>query len=183
MSTDRIRSMATLAIGLGLIAFGMLFLAGTILQIDVWGTLWPLFIVIPGLLFFVGMLLLGRPGAPLAIPGSIITMAGVILCIQNLTGLWSTWAYAWALIAPTAVGIGVAIAGMWSEDQRTVRVGSALTGIGIAVFFFFVIFFELILNLNGLRSGPIGRIALPVLVIAAGVGVLAWAFLPRKRLR
>lgn len=183
MSADRIRSMATLAIGLGLIAFGVLFLAGTILQIDIWGTLWPLFIVIPGLLFFVGMIVLGRPGAPLAVPGSIITMAGVILFIQNLTGLWSTWAYAWTLIAPTAVGIGVAIAGMWNEDQKAVRVGSALAGIGIAIFFFLVILFELILNLNGLRSGPVGRIALPVLVIAAGVGVLAWAFLPRKHLR
>lgn len=183
MSADRIRNMAILAIGLGLIAFGVLFLAGTILQIDIWGTLWPLFIVIPGLIFFVGMIVLGRPGAPLSVPGSIITMAGVILFIQNLTGLWSTWAYAWALIAPTAVGIGVAVAGIWSEDPRAVRVGSALAGIGIAVFFFFVIFFELILNLNGLRSGPIGRIVLPVLVIAAGLGVLAWAFLPRKHLR
>ena len=183
MSADRIRSMATLAIGLGLIAFGVLFLAGTILQIDIWGTLWPLFIIIPGLLFFVGMIVLGRPGAPLAVPGSIITMAGVLLFIQNLTGLWSTWAYAWTLVAPTAVGIGVAIAGMWNDDQKAVRVGSALAGIGIAVFFFLVIFFELILNLNGLRSGPVGRVALPVLVIAAGVGVLAWAFLPRKHLR
>jgi len=183
MSTDRIRSMAILAIGLGLIAFGVLFLGGTVLRIDIWGMLWPLFIVIPGLLFFVGMIVLGRPGAPLAVPGSIITMGGVILFIQNLTGIWSTWAYAWALIAPTAVGIGVAIAGMWNDDHKAVRVGSALAGIVIAIFFFFVIFFELILNLNGLRSGPVGRIALPVLVIAAGVGVLAWAFLPRKHLR
>ena len=93
MSTDRIRSMAILAIGLGLIAFGVLFLGGTVLRIDIWGMLWPLFIVIPGLLFFVGMIVLGRPGAPLAVPGSIITMGGVILFIQNLTGIWSTWAY------------------------------------------------------------------------------------------
>ena len=181
MNADRIRSMATLAIGLGLIAFGALFLLGTVFRIDIWATLWPFFIIIPGLLFFVGMVVIGKPGAPLAIPGSIITMAGVILFTQNLSGLWSTWAYAWVLIVPTAVGIGVAIAGMWGEDQKTVRIGSALAGIGIVVFFFFVIFFELILNLNGLRSGAVGRIAVPVLIIAAGLGVLAWAFLPRKR--
>lgn len=183
MKTDGFRNIATLAIGLGLIAFGVLFLVGAILRIDVWGALWPFFIIIPGLLFFVGMVFIGRPGAPLAVPGSIITMAGVILFLQNLTGLWSTWAYAWALVAPTAVGIGLAIAGIWGDDQKTVRVGSALAGIGIVIFFFFVIFFELILNLNGLRSGPIGRIVAPVLVIAVGAGVLAWAFLPRKRLR
>ncbi len=182
MKADRIHSIATLAIGLGLVAFGVLFLLGTILRINIWGTLWPFFIIIPGLLFFVGMVVIGKPGAPLAVPGSIITMAGVILFIQNLAGLWSTWAYAWALIAPTAVGIGIAVAGMWGEDQKAVRAGSALAGIGIVIFLFFVILFELILNLNGLRSGPIGRVAVPVLIIAAGVGVLAWAFLPRKRL-
>lgn len=183
MKGHSIRNLATLAIGLGLIAFGALFLIGTIFRIDIWSILWPFFIIIPGLLFFVGMVVIGKPGAPMAVPGSIITMAGVILLIQNLTGLWSTWAYAWALIVPTAVGIGIAIGGIWGEDQRTVRVGSAMAGIGAAVFLFFVFFFELILNINGLRSGPIGRIVFPLMIIVAGLGMLAWVFLPRRRLR
>ncbi len=139
--------------------------------------------VLPGIGPVVGVAILIPVTFGLNATTAIITMAGVLLFIQNLTGLWSTWAYAWTLVAPTAVGIGVAIAGMWNDDQKAGRVGSALAGIGIAVFFFLVIFFELILNLNGLRSGPVGRVALPVLVIAAGVGVLAWAFLPRKHLR
>ena len=181
MNADGTRGFASLAIGLALIAFGVLFLLGAVLRIDIWNALWPLFIIIPGLLFFMGMVVIGKPGAPLAVPGSIITMAGMILFVQNLTGLWNTWAYAWALVVPTAVGIGVAIAGMWGDDQRAVRVGTAMAGIGLAALLFLAFFFEVILNLNGLRSGPIGQVVLPALIIAAGVGVLAWAFLPRKR--
>ena len=117
MDGDRMRNVGALAIGLGLIALGVLFLLGAVFQINVWGALWPFFIIVPGLLFFVAMVSIGKPGAPLAVPGSIVTTVGLILFFQNVTGLWATWAYAWALIFPTAVGIGVAIAGLWSDDR------------------------------------------------------------------
>lgn len=180
MDADRTRSVVSLAIGAGLIALGALFLLGAVFQVNVWGALWPFFIIVPGLLFFVGMVALGKPGAPLAVPGSIITMVGLILFVQNVTGLWSTWAYTWALIFPTAVGIGVAIAGFWGDDSSAVRVGVVMAGIGIAIFLFFAFFFELIINLNGLRSGAFGRIAAPIMIIGAGVLLLIFALRRRR---
>jgi hypothetical protein len=176
MNAERTRGLAALAVGLGLIALGVLFLLGTVFQIDIWGRLWPFFIIVPGLLFFVGMVLIGKPGAPLAVPGSIVTTVGLILFFQNATGLWSTWAYAWALIFPTAVGIGVAIAGFWGDDANAVRAGTIMAGVGMAILLFFAFFFEVILNLNGLRSGPIGRVLIPMLIIAAGLVLLVFAF-------
>jgi hypothetical protein len=181
MNGDRTRSVAALGVGVGLIILGVLFLLGAVFQIDIWGALWPFFIIVPGLLFFVAMVSLGKTGAPLAVPGSIITMVGLLLFFQNLTGLWSTWAYAWALLFPTAVGIGVAIAGLWSDDTKAVRVGTAMAGVGLAILVFFAFFFEVILNLNGLRSGPIGRVAVPLFVIGAGVALLALALRSKNR--
>ncbi len=180
MNADRTRSLASFAIGAALIALGALFLLGAVFRINVWGALWPFFIIVPGLLFFVGMVALGKPGAPLAVPGSIVTTVGLILFLQNLTGLWATWAYVWTLIFPTAVGVGIAIAGLWSDDPKTVRVGTVMAGIGLAILLFFAFFFEIILNLNGLRSGPFGSVVIPVAVIVAGVVFLIYALRPRR---
>ena len=180
MNADRTRSLASFAIGAALIALGALFLLGAVFRINVWGALWPFFIIVPGLLFFVGMVALGKPGAPLAVPGSIVTMVGLILFMQNITGLWSTWAYAWALIFPTAVGLGVAIAGLWGDDANAVRVGTVMGGIGLAILLFFAFFFEVILNLNGLRTGLFGSILIPVAIIGAGVFFLIFALRPRR---
>jgi hypothetical protein len=180
MNVDRTRSFASLAIGGGLIVLGALFLLGTVFRINVWGALWPFFIIVPGLLFFVGMVALGKPGAPLAVPGSIVTTVGLILFVQNLTGLWATWAYAWALIFPTAVGVGIAITGLWGDDTNAIRVGTVMAGIGLAILLFFAFFFEVILNLNGLRSGVFGSIMMPVLIIGAGVAFLIFALRPRR---
>jgi hypothetical protein len=181
MNAERARNFGALAVGLGLIILGVLFLLGVVLQIDVWGAVWPFFIIVPGLLFFVAMVSIGKPGAPLAVPGSIVTTVGLILFFQNVTGFWATWAYAWALIFPTSVGIGIAIAGLWSDDSRAVRAGAGMAAVGLAIFVFFAFFFEVILNLNGLRSGPVGRILIPLMVIGAGVVLLAIALKPKAR--
>jgi len=181
VDNERARSIGVLAVGLGLIVLGILFLAGQLFVFNVWGVVWPFFIIVPGLLFFVGMVALGKNGAPLAIPGSIITMIGLILLFQVLTGLWQMWAYIWALVFPTSVGIGIAIAGLWGDDPRAARAGGTTALIGLVIFLAFAVFFELLLNLSGLRSGPLGRIVLPVLLIGAGVVTLLLALLPRRR--
>jgi hypothetical protein len=181
MDDNRTRSLVTILIGVGLVGLGILFLAGQVFHLDFWGILWPFFIIVPGLFFFVGMFVMGKNGAPLAVPGSIVTMVGLILLYQNITGHWASWAYAWALIFPTAVGLGVAIAGLWSDEPRTVRSGAMMAGIGLVVFMFFGVFFELLLNISGLRSGLFGRVLFPLMVIGVGLLVVAWALLQRGR--
>ena len=44
--------------------------------------------------------------------------------------------------------------------------------IGLIVFLFFGVFFELLLNISGFRSGMFGRILFPLMIIGAGVGLL-----------
>jgi hypothetical protein len=180
MNNEQAKNLGLLGMGVGLIGIGAMFLFGQLLGINIIGTLWPFFIIVPGLLFFIGMVALGKSGAPLAIPGSIVTMIGLILLFQNVTGLWATWAYAWALIFPTSVGVGIAIAGLWGDDPRAARAGGTMALVGLIIFLAFAVFFELLLNISGLRTGPIGRVLLPLLLIGAGVVVLLLAFLPRR---
>jgi hypothetical protein len=183
MENERAKNLGVLGIGVGLIGLGALFLFGQIMGINILGVLWPFFIIVPGLLFFIGMLVLGRSGAPLAIPGSIVTMIGLILLFQNMTDLWATWAYAWALIFPTSVGVGIAIAGLWGDDPRMARAGGLMALVGLMIFLAFAVFFELLLNISGLRTGPLGRLLLPLLLIGAGAVVLVLSLLSGRTRR
>jgi len=181
MEENRTRGLAIAILGLGLIGLGILFLLGQVFHLDIWGFLWPFFIIVPGLLFFVGMFALGKNGAALAVPGSVVTMVGMILFYQNVTGHWASWAYAWLLIFPTAVGLGIAIAGLWSDEPKTVRSGTKMAGIGLLIFMLCAIFFEVLLNISGFRSGLVGQILFPLLVVGAGVVVLFMAVTARRR--
>jgi hypothetical protein len=181
MENTDFRRLAPLVVGLGLVILGALFLVGAIFRINVWGFLWPFFIIVPGLLFFAGMVGLGKSGAPLAVPGSIVTMVGLLLFYQSLTGHWESWAYAWALIFPTAVGTGLAITGMWANEPQTTKVGAVMATVGLGVFLFFAFFFELLLNISGVRTGALGRLMFPALLIGGGLALLLFALLPRRR--
>ena len=100
----------TVALGVVLLAIGGLALLGRALSIDILGLGWPLFVLIPGILLFVaGLSVGGRAGLAMAIPGGIVSMVGVVLSVQAATGLWATWAYAWALVAPGGVGLALVL--------------------------------------------------------------------------
>ena len=158
---------ASLVFGAGFILFGLLMLVGQLLHIDFWGLLWPFFIIIPGVVLFVAALLAsGKGGEPLAIVGSIITMVGSILLFQNVTGLWATWAYAWALIAPTSIGLGLLVWGAIKGHHDKLKEGLNLAGIGLVIFLVAGAFFELVVGLSGFGLGPL---ALPFLLIGLGV--------------
>jgi hypothetical protein len=158
---------ASLVFGAGFIFFGLLMLVGQWLHIDFWGLLWPFFIIVPGVaLFLAALLASGRGGEPLAIVGSIITMLGSILLFQTVTGLWATWAYAWALIAPTSIGLGLLVWGAVKGHQDKVKEGLNLAGIGLVIFLVAGAFFELVVGLSGFGLGPL---ALPFLLIGLGI--------------
>lgn len=137
--------------GVGLIVLGGIFLIGQFLHIAIMSVLWPVFILAFGAAFFIGMVAGGRAMGALAIPGSIITIVGLILFFQNLFGLWATWSYAWALII-SAVGIGLLIFGQWSDIPDLRRAGRVVIVVGVVMFFVFGLFFELGASLLGLRS-------------------------------
>ena len=137
-----------LYLGIVLVVTGGLFLADLFLPIRIMRFFWPLLIVLFGLTFIVGMLVAGRPGSGLAIPGTIVTTIGLLLFIQNTFRLWATWAYAWTLLI-CATGLGILIMNGYLKRSGLRRTGGLLIGIGLTLFVIFGILFEIILNISG----------------------------------
>jgi hypothetical protein len=163
-------------LGIILIALGAIFLAGRALGVDVGAAGWPLFIIVPGVLvFFWGVSMAGREGVGVAIGGAITSVVGAILAFQNATGLWATWAYAWALVGPGGTGLGMLGYGLAHRDATLITGGSRSLLSGIGLFLAFGLFFEGVIGLSGapFLSTDLG----PVVLIAIGVTVLAFGFL------
>ncbi len=156
--------------GLLMVGLGIVFLVAQHLNAGGhgWDVTWPFFIIIPGLLFFAGMGVHGPSGGFLALPGSVITMVGLILLYQATFDHYESWAYAWALIH-AAVGIGMTIDGAWRGVDARIRFGQRIIMIGAALFVIGLVFFELILNISGMARAGLGRSIGPLLLIAAGL--------------
>jgi hypothetical protein len=162
-------------IGTLLILAGALFLVGqyaqTVYRINAWEYGWPLFVIVPGLvLLAVGVTSRGATG--LVIPGCIVIVTGLVLAFQNATGLWATWAYAWALIAPGATGLGVAIQGRLRHSPAETAGGLRTAGVGLLLFLAFGIFFEGFIHLSGFDFGAAGKFVPPALLILLGIALL-----------
>jgi hypothetical protein len=141
---------AGVVLGIVLIALGGMFLLERVVGIDLARDGWPLFVIVPGVLLFAwGLSTTGREGAGLAVAGGITTVVGLILAVQNATGLWATWAYAWALVGPGGTGIGLIGFGATHRDQGLVSNGLRSLGTGLGLFVAFGLFFEGVVGLSG----------------------------------
>ena len=159
-----------LILGGALVIIGTLFLVLQFVEIDVLELAWPFFIIIPGVLLLGAGGVLGGPLATLTIPGSIVTMVGLILLYQNATDHFESWAYAWALII-AAAGLGVFLMGVRTRDASQQRAGLRTAGVGLVVFVIAAAFFELVINISG-RAGGIPDFVFPLLLILLGVALL-----------
>jgi hypothetical protein len=151
--------------GLVLVLLGVLFLVEQIFHWNMMQFLWPGFVILPGLLFFIGMLMGGKNAGGLAIPGTIITMTGLLLFYQNVTGLWWTWSFAWALVGPVAVGLGLIIFGLYSEKPEARKAGTIVLIIGLILLAIFGFAF-------GFGYLGIGRFMWPLVLIALGIFIV-----------
>jgi hypothetical protein len=133
---------------------------------------WPFIVIAVGALFFVGLVTGGREAGVLAIPGSIITGTGLLLLVLNATDQWQAMAYCWTLIAPTALGVGFMLWGLWADQPERIRAGQRMATIGLALFLGLAAFFELVINLSGFFANSITRIGLPLLLIGLGILLL-----------
>jgi hypothetical protein len=141
---------------------------------------WPFFIIIPGMLMFLVAFMLERQaGVTLAMFGGMVTMTGGILMIQNIFDLYASWAYAWALIAPTSMGLAKLLYGALHGLGDEVKIGLTMSGIGVAIFLVAGAFFELIIGINGLRLN-VSWICWPTLLIGAGILTLILNLIPRR---
>lgn len=161
---------ANMMLGAVLVALGILFFVGQVVDVNLGRFAWPYFIIVPGVLLFALALGVGSSaGEPLAVLGSIVTMVGALLLYQSLTGHWASWAYAWALVAPTSIGLGQVIYGTLRGQSHVVATGTRLATIGLAIFLVGAVFFELVIGIGGFG---LGRNGWPVLLIGLGLLVL-----------
>lgn len=162
------------------IAFLMVRFVISIFDFDLGHYTWPVFIIIPGVLMFLGAFILERQaGVTLAMFGGMVTMAGVILMIQNLFDLYATWAYAWALIAPTSMGLAKLLYGALRGLGDEVKNGLAMAGVGAVIFVAAGAFFELIIDLNGFGLN-VSWLCWPTLLIGGGIITLIVNLIPRR---
>jgi hypothetical protein len=156
------------ALGIVLVVVGIFALLVAMSGVDLTQSGWPLFIIIPGLtLIVVGFI---RIGAVATIPGGIVTMLGVVLAYTNSSGDWPFWAYGWSLVVPFGIGLGAYLQAMRDHDQNALRTGRTLLAVGLMIFLIGFVLFESILGISGRDYfGPVGKAALPLLLIIVGV--------------
>jgi hypothetical protein len=166
--------------GVILVVLGLAFLIARVFRIELGLDSWPIWIVGPGLALLIAGLVVGGPGGlGMVIPGAIIATVGSILWVQDITGLWATWAYAWALVAPGSVGLGMLLYGITRGDRQLTDNGlrTLLTGLGL--FFGFALFFEGAIGLSGGRI-PAVDILLPVVAVGIGLALLVLSVIRRS---
>jgi hypothetical protein len=143
-----------------IIAVGLILLGGLFL-LDI-GLLWPLFILVPGLLILSAALYCGKAGAAsMSIPGMIVTGTGTLLFLQNLTGYWNSWSYAWTLYG-VFLGMGFMLMGQRLPDAGMHRLGQRFVQFSLLMFAVFAFFFEVIIGI----SGGLGTAGAAILILA-----------------
>lgn len=169
-------------LGALLILAGLLFLTLRLGTIDIGQNEWPLFVIVAGLALIV-VSLSSRTLAAFAVIGSITLVAGLILAVQNAFGAWATWSYAWALVFPGAVGLGVAIIGAQRRDRARIERGLWMVATGVTLATIFGLFFEGLLHISGVTLAPAFGIVMPVFLVVFGFALLAASVLARRERR
>ena len=170
------------AIGGLLLLLGTLVLVGQALELDLGRVGWPFFVIVPGLgLLGLGLAGAGRLGEVLAMAGGVVTMAGLVLLVQNTTDRFETWAYAWTLVVLVGVGIGRWLVGVTRGRRDLAAGGGWLIAAGLAAFLAFAVFFEVLIGLGGRGYGGSGRYALAAVLILAGLALLGHRLLAARR--
>ena len=110
---------------------------------------WPAWVILPGLAMLVAAFALPEPGGSgLAAVGGIVTAVGTVLAVQDATGTYASWAYAWALVAPGGVGVGLLLYGLLTGRGDVARGGLASLVTGIVLFLVGFLFFEGLLHMG-----------------------------------
>jgi hypothetical protein len=155
------------------VLIGAVLLAGQFVRFDIGHYGWPFFVIAPGILILVVALTArGAIGEGLAIVGSIVTVSGLILLVQDVTAHYESWAYAWALVFPGAIGLGMVLYGLTARRPGNVRSGTRLVGIALLIFLLGAAFFEGIVGISGYQLDHRAGVVLGVLIIAVGAVML-----------
>jgi hypothetical protein len=160
-------------IGALFVLIGAILLAGQFVRVDIGHYGWPFFVIVPGLLIlFVALTARGAVSEGLAILGSIVTVTGLILFFQDATDHYESWAYAWALVFPGAIGLGMILYGLTASRSGNIRSGTRLVGIALVLFLLGAAFFEGVIGIGGYQLDHTAGVVLGVIIIALGTLML-----------
>lgn len=159
--------------GILLIGAGLLWALVQFGNFGINSTFWPLFIIVPGLaiLLFANTVEAGDWSSAL---GAVILVTGLLLAYQSVFDHFESWAYAWALVTPGALGLGLFIHAKRFGNQSQIPLATKLMSAGAILFVIGVAFFEILINISGRSTygGGINGYAFPVALVGAGVLVL-----------
>jgi hypothetical protein len=161
---------SSMALGIVLVVVGLFALGVVVFGIDLTQYGWPLFVIIPGLTLLVVGFVGGGVGA--SVPGGIVTTLGLVLAYQSSSGDWASWAFAWALVAPGGVGLGLYLQALRDRDPVMLRRGRTLMFIAVLIFMIGFVLFESSRGISGTDYGIFGKAALPGLLIVIGLILL-----------
>jgi len=160
-------------IGALFVLIGAILLAGQFVRVDIGHYGWPFFVIVPGLLIlFVALTARGAVSEGLAILGSVVTVTGLILLFQDATDHYESWAYAWALVFPGAIGLGMILYGLTASRPGNVRAGTRQVGIALVLFLLGAAFFEGVIGIGGYQLDHTAGVVLGVIIIALGALML-----------
>jgi len=148
-----------------LVTGGILFLASTLNNWEIWAYLWPLEVLSLALGFTFAALTIRSVG--LGVPTIIIGLNGLVLQFCAITGFWSMWSSLWA-IEPLAIGLVLLMFSLRYHNKPTFIVGASFCGFALVAFIFM-----LMLTFTGWWAfryiGPAMLIAGGILVLLIGV--------------
>ena len=170
------------ALGGLLVLLGLVVLLGQALDLEVGRVAWPVFVIVPGLgLLGLGLASAGRLGEVLAMAGGVVTMAGVVLAVQNATDRFETWAYAWTLVLVVGVGLGRWLVGVVRGRSDLAASGAWLVAGGLVGFLVLAVVFEVVVGIGGRGDRSAGGYGLAALLIGAGLVLLGRRLLTGRR--
>ena len=177
-------SRGALLVGALLIVIGAIALVVRVSGVEIG---WPAWVILPGVALLIAAFAVPGPGGSgLAAAGGIVTAVGTLLAVQDATGTYASWAYAWALVAPGGVGAGLLLYGLLTRRGDIARGGLGSLITGVVLFLIGFLFFEGVLHLNGSRFANLTDIAVPIVIMGIGAAVLVGAIIPgpwRRRSR
>ena len=160
---DFMQNRGVLILGLILIVAGILGLLSGFGVLSVgWGQIWPLFLVIPGLLFEFGFFLNGRRDPGLLVPGGILLTYGILFAFCSAYGFsWMGKLWPFFLLGPA---IGIFQIYLFGTHDKSLLIPVGILG-GLSLIFL----------LANLTTMDIGSILFPVILIIVGIVILLHA--------
>jgi len=147
----------------GLVAAAIVLIVLGILALMGMGLLWPMFVLVPGFILLGAAMSRPPATAGLAVPGMLITGTGALLFVQNLTGYWESWSYAWTLYG-AFLGLGLIMTGRLGSDESLQNIGRGFLFFSLIAFAVVSFFMEILIGING----GMGMGLWPFLLIGVG---------------